>query len=440
MSGKVLAKWAAVAAMACAGVAMADSATDVSLAPTSSQQPVLADAAAPRKPLMWLLDKAGIAKTLDEWNINVYGYAEGSVTYSTSNPPNSGVRGHQVITGRAFDFEHEDPTFNQAALTIERTVDASKKAWDVGFNTTWIWGSDSRLIHSNGLDFYGPNSAGGNKDKHLGPGIENDPENQFDLNQAYVDIAVPLGTGLRLRVGKFDTLAGEETINPTTNLLYSHSFLFAFAEPLTQTGLYGTYVWDAFTFDLGFDRGWDQSLVDNNSAIEGFGRVSWASADKKTNVAVLTICGPNLNGDSGEYRTLIDVVASYQYSDQLLLAVNGDYVYGSNEQGLAGGEDPGHNAQYYGLAGYASYKINDYFTANGRLEWFSDQDGARISTASQYYEGTLGVACTPFPNDAIGSNWKIRPEVRCDYATHGVFDGGTQNTQVTGAVETYFTY
>ncbi len=38
------------------------------------------------------------------------------------------------------------------------------------------------------------------------------------------------------------------------------------------------------------------------------------------------------------------------------------------------------------------------------------------------------------------SNWKIRPEVRYDYASKGIFDGGTQNWQCTGAIETYFTY
>jgi len=412
MSGKVLAKWAAVAAMACAGVAMAAS-TDVTL----SQQPQTMADAAPRKPLMWALDQVGLAKPLDDWNINVFGYIEGSVSYSTSAPPKN------IITARVFDQQHESPKMNQADITVERTVDASKKQWDVGFRMEWIYGSDSRFIHSNGLfDNQG--------------GLVEGWENQFDLNQAYVDVAAPLGNGLRIRAGKFVTLAGYETINPTTTPLYNRGLLFDFAIPFTQTGVYGTYAFtDQLTVDLGIDRGWDQTLEDNNGSIEAFGRVSWASTDKKTNLYLLSIIGPNISGDSGHYRTLIDAIATYQWSDQILLAVNGDYVYGSGED--KGGDE----AQWFGLAGYANYKINDYLTLNVRAEWFDDNDGTRIvATPANYYEATAGLLITPFPNDAIGSNWKIRPEMRGDYASRSVFDGGTDDYQFTGALETYFTY
>ena len=54
------------------------------------------------------------------------------------------------------------------------------------------------------------------------------------------------------------------------------------------------------------------------------------------------------------------------------------------------------------------------------------------------YEGTLGVTITPMPSDKIGQNLKIRPEVRMDYAENAILDG--QNSQVTAAIEAYFTY
>jgi len=57
---------------------------------------------------------------------------------------------------RVFDFEDQDKTLNQIDLTIEKTVDASKGKFDWGFRVEWIWGGDARLIHSNGLNFYGP--------------------------------------------------------------------------------------------------------------------------------------------------------------------------------------------------------------------------------------------------------------------------------------------
>jgi len=38
-------------------------------------------------------------------------------------------------------------------------------------------------------------------------------------------------------VGKFVTLLNYETIDPEGNQFYSHSFLFAFSAPFTQTGI-----------------------------------------------------------------------------------------------------------------------------------------------------------------------------------------------------------
>src|SRR5262249_23633112 len=155
---------------------------------------------------------------MDDLNLNIFGYVEASYTYSASSPPNN------IITGRVFDFEHEDPTLNQLDLTVQRTVDPSKGKFDVGFTVETLYGADSRVIHSNGMDMYGPGS------------FEPNPNNQFDFEQIYADFAVPVGNGLLIRAGKFATLMGYETINPTTNPLYSHSYLFGFAIPFTQTG------------------------------------------------------------------------------------------------------------------------------------------------------------------------------------------------------------
>ena len=78
-----------------------------------------------------------------------------------------------------------DPILDQLDFTIERAVDYRKNKWDVGFKAEIMWGADAGIIHSNGLfDWY--------------DGIRK-PENQWDLTQAYVDVTVPLGTGLRLR-------------------------------------------------------------------------------------------------------------------------------------------------------------------------------------------------------------------------------------------------
>jgi len=405
-----LGKWAAIAALACAGVAMGQTAV-APAAPTGEKamQPT------PSTPLMGLLQQSGVGQPLKDAHINIFGHVEGSYTYDASSPP------HDHITGRAFDFENEDLTLNQLYLVTERKVDVNSTNFDIGGRMDWMYGADARVIHSNGLfDYEGlPRSLGG-------PG---GPENQFDLTQAYFDVALPVGNGLRIRAGKFVTLAGAETIDPTTNALYSHSFLFIDAIPFTQTGAYATYAFnDQWAIDGGFSRGWDQSLEDNNSAIDGFGRISW-TPDKKNALYVTGIFGPENPGDNANWRELIDVVWTYAYSDQLSFTLNGDYGH----DGAAGG------AQWYGIAGYATLKLADPVSVTGRLEWFSDTDGAR-GLGTNVYEATLGLQLTPFPNDVLASNWKIRPEIRVDYADDAIFDNGTGNSQFTAAIESYFMF
>jgi len=384
------------------------------------------NAAAPaQKPLMSLLDQAGAAKPLQDMGINIYGYIEGSYTYSASSPPNN------TITGRAFDYAHEDPTLNQINLTVEKIADI-KKAWDWGFCMEWIYGNDSQLIHSVGL-FDNYNLASG-------------PDNQFDLTQMYVDLSVPVGNGLLVRAGKFYGAFTPESIDPTKNALYSHSFMAALVAPATFTGVTGAYkVSDDVTVTAGLVRGWNGSLEDNNDAFVSFlGDVKWA-IDQKTSLSVRGTFGPEQTSNpstamttdnpNGDYRTLIDVILTHAYSDQLSVTAEGMYLLDT------GAAADGSDSMVLGGALYASYKIDSMFTLNTRGEWFHDEQFiAPASSALNIYEATLGVTITPLPNDAIGSNLKIRPEVRVDYSDPKVWDGATDRYQFTFGVDAYFTY
>ena len=415
---KRIAKFAGAIAMACASVAVAGN--DLTLA----QDPVALQAAAPRTPLMEVLDRVGVARTLDDAGIRIFGYASASYTYSTSSPP------RDTITGRLFDFEQEDTTLNQLDLTVERAIDYRKNKWDVGGRMEWIWGSDTRFFHSNGLFDY----DGGPNVPHPTATSRGEDE-QFDLHQLYVDVAVPVGTGLRVRAGKFVALSGYETINPATTPLYSRGFLFTYLQPRTLTGVYGTYdLCPNATLDLGVSRGWEQSLEDNNGSVDGFGRLGVHSTDAKVHAWLTVQSGPELANDSGHYRTLVDLVGTYDLTDQVTLGLNADYYYGSNENPISGD-----GATSYGAAAFVTYRMNDYIAFNGRGEFLNDSENVS-GLDTVVYDAALGLIWTPFPRDPWGSNLKIRPEVRFDYADNAAWDGGTDHYQITGAIEAYFTF
>jgi len=370
---------------------------------------------------MELLDQAGVAKTLDDWHLTIGGHVEASWTYNFQDPDSD------VNPGRAFDFEHNDVTMNQLSLFVERAVDPSKQKFDIGGKVEGIFGSDAGLIHANGLtDWYdGPRN----------------PENQIDLTQLYVDFAIPLGNGLLVRVGKFVTPLNQEVINPEGNSLYSHSFLFTFSAPFTQTGILASYnLTDQWSVTAGITRGWDQAFEDNNDAIDFLGQVKWA-ASKDTTVILNLSVGPQRTNNNDDYRVVVDLVASHTVSDQLAIAVNADFGWEDNASVNSSGFLTGDTAYWWGIAGYAGYKINDNFALNGRIEWFRDDDGSRTFIPGlNLYEGTIGLNIKPLPNDRWGQYLQIRPELRWDLSGDDVFDDFTDDNQLTFGVDVLYAY
>ena len=384
-------------------------------APTPAQKmptPPTVVTATPRRPIMELLDQAGLATQLDEWHINIGGNVEGGWTYNFDTPDN------KVNPGRVFDFEHNKPILDQAMLFGERVVDPSKQKFDLGGRVEARYGADSGLIHANGLSDY-----------YDGP---RDPKNQLDLTQLYIDAAIPVGNGLLLRVGKFVTLMGAEVINPEGNALYSHSFMFGFAIPFTQTGILGSYnLNDQWSITAGITRGWDQAFDDNNDDIDFLGEVKWA-ANKDTTAILNVSIGPQRANNNDDYRYLLDLVVTTNISDQLTIMGNADFAWEDNA-GLSG-----QTAYWWGIAGYAGYKINDNFTLNGRVEWFHDDDGSRLGIETNLYELTVGLNVKPLPKDRWGQYLQIRPELRVDLSDDDVFDQFTKDTQFTFGIDVVY--
>ena len=384
---------------------------------------------------MYLLEKAGVGKTLEDAGFKITGFIEGGYTYSASAPP------HNVITGRFQDTKHERIVLDQLDFAIDRSVDYGQAAkdhrFDIGGHFEFVYGWDTGVYHSSGI-YDNPATIGISKGYYR---TRTEPENQVDIQQAYLDFAVPIGSGLRIRAGKFVTLLGYELINSTgTANLYSHSYLFTYAIPLTQTGVMGEYkISDDLLIDAGITRGWSQSLRDNNGSPDFLGGITYTPQEsdflKKWKFIANLSFGPQATHDNHDYWTVVDLQAIYTVSDKLTLAVNADY--GDAPHGL-----PNASAQWFGVAGYASYIINSMFTLNGRVEWYDDNNGFTLGTGANLsvYEATLGVAIVPFPDNTIAKNLVIRPEVRFDYANKAYFDGLTDRYQFTAGIDAYFAY
>jgi hypothetical protein len=444
--------------------------------PTTSTPPstVYADGSTPTTltPAMYLLDKTSFGKWLESENISIGGFAEGGYFYDTSNP-HMGANAHgdsPTLIGFPGGYSNRFQ-LDQLDMMFQKTVDTTKP-WDIGFQFEQGYGTDDAQIHSDGLvDNRAPATLYNKYNTNPGAGF---PRNQYDIVQANVTLEA-FGSanqpGMTIEAGKFVTLFGYETINPTGNAFYTHSYLFTDGIPLTQTGILGSYtfpnIFKGVTITGGATRGWNESTNDNNGEVDFLGEIKTTLTDK----AGLTFNigeGPEsygapisdlsskyggagdpatFKGDSNNYWTVLELEPTYTVSDQLTLAADMLYVdfpHGAltdTETDTLGNVVPkGDAAQWYAVAAYAAYKVCPEATINTRVEWYRDQGGFSVGAASgpvsaNYYEATVGVQVHPFPTNDILQWLQIRPEVRYDWSDRPVYNAS--HTSAIGGVGDY---
>jgi hypothetical protein len=379
--------------------------------------PVFADDTTPRAPLMSALDLTPAGSFMDKLHLTLGGYIEAGFLYDLTqsknlNPPRSAPADNIYFPGPYKD----EFILDQINFALERIIEPSKGKFDVGFRLEAIYGRDAFFTHSNGmLDEHNKHGGG--------------PDDQFDLLQAYVDFALPV-KGLSVQAGKFVTLLGVELIDPTQNAFYTHSYLFSFAIPFTQTGILGMYTFNPnISVTAGATRGWNQSTDDSNGAIDFLGEVNWTVTTELRLTANLSV-GPQTPGNNSQYWTVPELIASYQLSDQLLLTA--DLLYGNAAS----------YSQWYGAAGYAAYTLNKYATLNLRAEFYHDGHGFTTGFGGSdinYEEVSLGCAITPLPDTRFVDTIKIRPELRADFADRPVLDL-SHGSQLTASVDIYWKF
>ena len=266
-----------------------------------------------------------------------------------------------------------------------------------------------------------------------------------------MDFALSLGGGsaLRIRVGKFATLVGEETINPTTNYFYSHTYEFGYAIPFTNTGVMAQYVLNSeWSFWAGVTRPWNQSTRAVPDSLNFLTQVDWTPSNAPYSLIVNYIVGPNdygindagsVVGDYSHERSVLDVIGTYTGINNLTLLADVDWGYdGANSPDGSG------SSNWFAVALYQSYVINSYLTFNTREEYYFDGNGATIlltppGVDGNYGDLTAGFTITPMPNSNLGKHFTIHPEIREDLADHGVLSNG-KHYQTTVGIDAIYTF
>ena len=400
--------------------------------------PVLAQAAPEKKPATWA---DGVTSSF---------WVEGGYTWASKR-----AAGDRTL-GRSFDDRTDNFLLNQATLTVQRKIDSSKPDYDFGFKFQAMYGSDARYEHFL-REFQ----------------VSNNKYAQFDIVEANLQWQTQWFTdgGYDIKAGQYVTLEGAETIDPTANYLYSHSYIFNYGIPFKHTGvitvLHATPVVDLY---FGFDTGVNNTIGDGNvnGRIKFHGGVGLNLLGGNLTILATTHIGPENAqlavrngilppGANTKNRYLNDITTTWKINDKLQLLNDINYIEDDCQAIGAAGTSRCTTARAYGMAQYGVYQLDDMFTLVGRAEVWRDEEGAFVTQFNNnsdpvrseeglplfgasfsglrttYGAFTAGVNIKPPVTVPLGGSLMIRPEVRYDTSLNDTkpYADNTKRDQVT---------
>ena len=121
----------------------------------------------------------------------------------------------------AFNLPSKQDGFNLNVVDIVIEKPLDEGTWSAGYKVDLL---------------FGPNAVGWNSSANALTGIDN----EVAVKQAYVALRAPIGNGIDLKIGTFDTIIGYEVFNSGSNPNYTRSYGYTM-EPTQHTGLLGSY-------------------------------------------------------------------------------------------------------------------------------------------------------------------------------------------------------
>ncbi|MCS7306667.1 MAG: porin [Thermoguttaceae bacterium] len=318
-------------------------------------------------------------------------------------------------------------TSDQNWLFIDKPADTSCKPFDWGFRFDILFGADAPDTRAfRNSQYTWDNAWISSDDGVYGSAIP----------QLY---AVVAWNKLSVKIGHFFTPMGYEGVPVTGNFFYSHTYCHSFGEPFTHTGVLATYEVDkGFNVHAGWTTAWDTAFDNPQDGQLFLGGVDVPIGQRITFTWMV-------NGGRWGERWGVDLGDLYFHSFVVKFTMNERWTYVfQHDMGLlsnVGGQMS--NGQWYGIAQYLVFKINDCWSLGGRFEWFRDDDGLVVPgglslVGTDYYALTLGLNWKPHANLAI------RPEIRYDWANGRFvsrpFNDGDDREQLSGGVDLIFTY
>lgn len=333
-------------------------------------------------------DAPSIWKTL---GFQFSGAAEASYTQNFNNP-NTNLNQLRIFDTQANSFVPQ-----VAQFMVERPATAGSATDRIGFRARVNFGAQSRYSRAR---------------TNYQPGADS---TELDVHELYAEYIAPIGNGLKIQVGKINTLIGLEVINSWENPNFSRSFTFGLAQAFTETGVRFTYPFTSWaTAAVGLVNGWD-NIEDNNRGktvtwnlaltphqmfgVSFYG--SYGSEQSNGNAAFGNAAtGVCVNGalgcDPDAKRTVVGALITIKPTANDTLIIEPYYGNEANASAIrsAAGQSP--NARWNAILAYYTHDFNDQtqphaFSMRVRGELFEDAGGARTCIGGNNFNGGTNV-------------------------------------------------
>ena len=361
--------------------------------------------------------------------LKVRGWVEGYYAWNAERPDRAAVNAHQessvvrsrdlTIEGRTFDVHSGSARLALAEIEIEKVPERGR----FGFKLDLAGGDVQDVLHDT-IQGACPGS------------VSSDRFWDRNVQHASLSYLAPLGSGLRVDVGKFVTHIGMETIESIKNRNFSNDWLYTYAIPFEDTGLRLNYNFTPKVYgEIYVLKGWNVTYDNNDRRSYGLS-VGFTPSDK-VGFTANYLGGPERNGNDRDRRDLLDLQMTYTLSPTLQSAVNVDL--GRDANAVSSGIHS-RDANWGGLALYLRKNIGERFSPTLRVEYFSDPQGS-ASGLAQHVVDLTWTGDIRIGGKASLLKLLLRPELRYDrsdapfFTYHDRFrDRKDQLTAALGAV------
>lgn len=329
------------------------------------------------------------------------GYVETSAIWKPQSP-------NGALPGRTFDGGDRTDGFNLHGVKLVLEKPLEEGQWSAGYKADLVFGPDANYYSSaqnGGVTFASP--------------VSND---DFAVKQAYVQLRAPVGTGLDIKMGVWDTIIGYEVFESGNNPNFSRSFGY-FLEPTHHTGVLLSYkLIDAVSVSGGIANSYTGPVNDRT-----------LNETHKTYLGSITVTLPDSMGALAGSAFYAGIVNGENSVNSLAGVNNGDTVnyyvgttLNTGMKGLSVGaamdyrEDgvnairPGDNYAWVG-AGYISYAATEKLKLNTRAEYTKASNGTYFTNTSLARKNELG-ELTFTADYSLWTNVITRGEVRWDHS------------------------